>query len=114
MDMPKYTHIKSEISGLNNDDAFHNEDVLVEFKKKNDYKMLPRQTLYCRTGRHIIFIRGKYYLHLLLYFTRNKNSYIFSVVYYNYYIALNITHKHIRYSYILECPRRVDLLDCIP
>jgi len=33
MDMPKYTHNESEISGLNNDDAFHNEDVLVE--KKN-------------------------------------------------------------------------------
>jgi len=57
-DMPKYTHNKSEISGLNNDDAFHNEDVLVELKKKNDYKMLPGQTLYYRTGRHIICIRG--------------------------------------------------------
>jgi len=37
MDVPKYTHKESEISGLNNDDAIHNEDVLVELKKKNDY-----------------------------------------------------------------------------
>jgi len=36
-------HNKSEISGLNND-VHHNEDVLVELKK-NDYKILYRQTV---------------------------------------------------------------------
>lgn len=33
MDIPKYIHDKSEISGLNND-VYHNEDVLAELKKK--------------------------------------------------------------------------------
>lgn len=101
MDMPKYTY-KSEISGLNNDCALHNEDVLVEFKKKkNDYNMLPRQTqtLYYRNGRHIICIRGKYFFHSLQYFTRNKNSYIFPVAYYDYYTALNVAHKHMLFIY---------------
>lgn len=79
-----------------------NEDVLVEFKKKkkNDYNMLPRQTqtLYYRNGRHIICIQGKYFFHSLQYFTRNKNSYIFPVTYYDYYIALNVAHKHMLFN----------------
>lgn len=33
MDIPKYIHDKSEISGFNNV-VYHNEDVLAELKKK--------------------------------------------------------------------------------
>jgi len=56
MDIPKYIHDKFDISGLNND-VYHNEDVLAELKKKNDYNIIQANCNCTSVGIYIIFVR---------------------------------------------------------